>query len=80
MKKLFYEDTHILDFEAKVMDCQPYKQGGFQVVLDQTAFFQEEGGQAAGEAYIQSHMDREGCMQLDEPLMQEILELFQRAM
>lgn len=47
MKKLFYEDTHILDFEAKVLDCQPYKQGGFQVVLDQTAFFPEEGGQAA---------------------------------
>ena len=48
------------------------KEGYFKAV--------EAGGQAAGEAYIQSHMDREGCMQLDEPLMQEILEMFDQAM
>lgn len=44
------------------------KEGYFAVV--------EKEGEAAGEAYIQSHMDREGCMELDEPLMQEILEIF----
>ena len=47
------------------------KEGYFKAV--------KEGGEAAGEAYIQSHMDREGCMQLDEPLMQEILEMFDQA-
>lgn len=40
----------------------------------------KKGGEAAGEAYIQSHMDREGCMLLDESLMQEILALYERAM
>ena len=47
------------------------KEGYFAVV--------EKEGKEAGEAYIQSHMDREGCMQLDEPLMQEILEMFESA-
>ena len=40
----------------------------------------KEAGEAAGEAYIQSHMEREGCMLLDEPLMQEILVMYESAM
>ena len=48
------------------------KEGYFKAV--------EEGGEVAGEAYIQSHMEREGCMDLDEALMQEILAMFERAM
>lgn len=48
MKKLFYEDTHILDFEATVVECAPEEKGkGYLVVLDRTAFFPEEGGQPA---------------------------------
>ena len=39
----------------------------------------KESGKLAGEAYIQSHMEREGCMELDEALMQEILELYESA-
>ena len=39
----------------------------------------KEAGKEAGEAYIQCHMEREGCMKLDEPLMQEILEMFESA-
>ncbi|MBQ7776680.1 MAG: alanyl-tRNA editing protein [Lachnospiraceae bacterium] len=46
MEKLFYKDTHILDFEATVTECTADKKG-FRVVLDQTAFFPEEGGQLA---------------------------------
>lgn len=46
MEKIFYEDTHILDFEAVVTDCQATKDS-YLVVLDRTAFFPEEGGQAA---------------------------------
>lgn len=46
MKKLFYEDTHIVDFEATVADCVADK-GFYRVRLDQTAFFPEEGGQGA---------------------------------
>lgn len=46
MKKLFYEDTHLLDFEAVVTDCQSLKDS-YRIVLDRTAFFPEEGGQPA---------------------------------
>ena len=46
MKKLFYQDTHILDFEATVTDCIAEK-GNYRIRLDQTAFFPEEGGQGA---------------------------------
>lgn len=48
MEKLFYEDTHILDFEAIVTDCIPTeKNDGYFIILNRTAFFPEEGGQPA---------------------------------
>ena len=48
MEKLFYQDTHLLDFEAIVTECLPDEKGkGYLVVLDRTAFFPEEGGQLA---------------------------------
>ena len=46
MEKIFYEDTHILKFEAKVLECIPVDDL-FHIVLDRTAFFPEEGGQLA---------------------------------
>lgn len=42
--KLFYEDAYCQTFTATVLDCQPRKEG-FQIVLDQTAFYPEGGGQ-----------------------------------
>ncbi len=45
------------------------KEGYFKAV--------EEGGEEAGEIYIQNHMEREGCMKLDEPLMKEIESMFE---
>lgn len=48
------------------------KEGYFAVV--------KEKGEAAGEAYIQAHMEREGCMELDEPLMKEVLALYESVM
>ncbi len=45
MEKLFYQDTHMIDFEAKVTECVQEKEGRFRVLLDRTAFFPEEGGQ-----------------------------------
>lgn len=47
MEKIFYTDTHIVDFEAKVTECIPKENGQYSVVLDRTAFFPEEGGQGA---------------------------------
>jgi len=53
MKKLFYIDTHILDFTAEILEIIPNaNNSGCWLVLDQTAFFPEEGGQAADKGTI----------------------------
>ena len=44
MKKLYYDSAYIRTFEAKVLSCEKGK-NGYEVVLDQTAFFPEGGGQ-----------------------------------
>ena len=44
--KLFYADTHLTEFSAVVVDCFEGKDG-FEIELDQTAFYPEGGGQAA---------------------------------
>lgn len=43
-RQLYYEDSHIAEFTARVMSCKTYKDG-YAVVLDRTAFFPEGGGQ-----------------------------------
>ncbi len=45
-KKLFYDDPFGKEFTARVLSCEEAK-GGFAVVLDQTAFYPEGGGQPA---------------------------------
>ena len=45
-KKLYYTDGHLFDFTAKVLRCEENK-GRWEIVLDETAFFPEGGGQAA---------------------------------
>lgn len=48
MKELYYEDVHQTEFEATVTECiYDPKNQIYKVVLDQTAFFPEEGGQSA---------------------------------
>lgn len=47
MEKIFYQDTHIIDFEAQVLDCTEEQPGKYCILLDRTAFFPEEGGQGA---------------------------------
>ena len=46
-EKLYYADSHLAEFRAKVLRCEALKDGRYVVVLDQTAFFPEGGGQAA---------------------------------
>ncbi len=43
--KLYYQDPHIREFSACVQTCTPGN-GGWEVVLDATAFYPEGGGQA----------------------------------
>lgn len=48
-EKLFYEDSHLSEFEAEVLSCLPSEsvRGKYEVKLDRTAFFPEGGGQYA---------------------------------
>ncbi len=43
-KKLYYTDSYLTDFTATVLSCNEGKKG-YEVVLDQTAFYPEGGGQ-----------------------------------
>ena len=44
-RRLFYEDSHLTDFTARVLSCEPAKEG-WAVRLSATAFYPEGGGQA----------------------------------
>lgn len=53
-EKLFYQDSHLTEFEAKVLSCEPVNpdilpghSGEYAAELDRTAFFPEGGGQYA---------------------------------
>lgn len=43
-RKLYYEDSHIKTFSARVVCCREAK-GGWEIALDATAFYPEGGGQ-----------------------------------
>ena len=72
--KLFYADTSLREFSGVVTDCFESKKG-FEVELDQTAFYPEGGGQAAdrgtlnGIEVLHVHEDGERVLHLlDRPL------------
>ena len=46
-EKLFYNDSHLSKFTAKVLEREPNekKEGCYAVELDRTAFYQEGGRQ-----------------------------------
>ncbi|MBR6282664.1 MAG: alanyl-tRNA editing protein, partial [Lachnospiraceae bacterium] len=48
-RRLFDEDAYVKDFQATVISIEPQSEASFvyDIVLDQTAFFPEEGGQSA---------------------------------
>lgn len=73
-KKLYYEDAFLKQFSATVLSCEPLKKQ-FAVVLDQTAFYPEGGGQPAdfgtlGDARVLDVHEKDGCIvhTCDKPL------------
>lgn len=44
-RKRYYEDSHLREFDARVLKCRQTDKG-WEVVLDATAFYPEGGGQA----------------------------------
>lgn len=64
-EKLYYIDSHLTVFSARVLRCDSLEDGRYAVVLDRTAFFPEGGGQSAdtgtiGEARMLDVRERKG--------------------
>ena len=69
MKKLYYENVHMTEFEATVTDCTyDEKKKIYKVVLDKTAFFPEEGGQIADKGTL-TFVSETGGEPLSLPLL-----------
>ncbi len=73
-EKLYYIDSHMREFTARVTGCTETK-NGFAVTLDRTAFFPEGGGQPAdtgtvGEARVLDVHEKDGRIlhSVDRPL------------
>ena len=45
-QKLYYIDSHLFAFTAKVLSCEEGRDR-WEIILDKTAFFPEGGGQPA---------------------------------
>lgn len=44
-ERIFYTDSYIQDFTARVLSCEAGKKGRWEILLDRTAFYPEGGGQ-----------------------------------
>ncbi len=63
-ERLYYTDSFLREFDARVLSCAQRPDGRFEVVLDRTAFYPTSGGQPhdlgrLGEAGITEVYDRE---------------------
>lgn len=50
-RRLYYEDSKMKEFTARVVSCEAYKDG-YRVALDGTAFFPEGGGQSGDTGWL----------------------------
>ncbi len=52
-EKLYYKDAYISEFSARIVSSSECE-GGYDIVLDRTAFFPEEGGQYSDKGFIEA--------------------------
>ena len=73
-EKLYYKDAYTKSFTATVLSCEPFGEL-YDITLDRTAFFPEEGGQTSdggrlGDASVSYVYERDGVIRhrIDRPL------------
>ena len=73
-RRLYYENAYIKEFDAQVLECRPAKDG-FHVLLDESAFYPEGGGQPSdvgslGKIQVKEVQEKNGELlhYTDEPL------------
>ena len=66
-ERLYYQDSHLLEFEAQVVELDPRDDGKAAITLDRTAFYPTGGGQpndtgTLGEAHVIDCIDAENSV------------------
>jgi alanyl-tRNA synthetase len=52
MNKLYYDSPYLKEFEANIIEILPKENGKYGIILDQTAFYPEGGGQPCDTGFI----------------------------